>query len=75
MMIDPFEIKQADSIRLAMCPECDRPHLLLLDEHGDPFAQIVLSDEVGVELIEALQQALYQRAVFKDEKSWPIDDV
>jgi hypothetical protein len=39
------------------------PHLLLLDEEGDIFAQVVLSDEVGLELIEALQTMFGRSAV------------
>jgi hypothetical protein len=68
------DIEQADGIRLAMCPHCSRPHLLLYDDDGNIFAEIVLSDEIGRQLIEWLQQALYQRAVFRDERSWPRDD-
>lgn len=69
------DIEQADSIRIGMCPNCSRPHLLMLDEDGDIFAEAVISPEIGRELIDGLQKALYYTAVNRDEKSWPRDDV
>ena len=62
------DIEQADSIRIGMCPTCSRPHLLMLDEDGDIFAEAVINSVVGRELIEGLQNALYASAVSKDEK-------
>jgi hypothetical protein len=62
-----MEIKQADAIRIGMCPHCKFPHLLLLDEHDEVFAEAVISVEIGASLIEGLQKALYAHAVNKDE--------
>lgn len=70
-----YDIEQASAIRIGMCPNCSLPHLLLLDEEGDIFAEAVISPEIGRELVEALQSALYAHAANTDGKSWPRDDV
>lgn len=57
------DIEQAAAIRIGMCPNCSRPHLLMLDEDGDIFAEAVISPEIGRELISGLQGALYVHAV------------
>ena len=62
-----MEIKQADAIRIGMCSHCKYPHLLLLDEHDEVFAEAVVGPEIGKQLIEGLQKALYAHAVAKDD--------
>ena len=46
-VIDLHAIRSAHSIQLRRCddPQCDCPHLLLLDRNNQPMAQAVLSKE------------------------------
>ena len=75
LMSARHDIEQAAGIRIGMCPNCSQPHLLFLDEDGDIFAEAVISNGIGRELIEGLQSALYADAVNSEDKPWPPDRV
>ena len=68
------DVEQADGIRIGYCAHCNAPHLLLLDENGEVFAEAVIDASWGLKMIEALRKALYQQAALKDEKPWPKDE-
>jgi hypothetical protein len=68
------EVEQADGIRIGYCATCNMPHLLLLDENGEVFAEAIIGASWGLQMIEALRAALYQQAALKDEKQWPKDE-
>ena len=67
-------VEQADGIRIGYCAHCNAPHLLLLDENGEVFAEAVIDASWGLKMIEALRTALYHQAALKDEKPWPKDE-
>lgn len=49
------DIEQAAGIRLGACPSCQHPHLFLVDENGDAFAEVVLDQDVLRELVAAIK--------------------
>jgi len=61
------DVEQADRIRIVECDHCDYPHLLLVDEDGDVFAEAVFGDEAVRQMIDWLQKALYQLAVARKQ--------
>ena len=48
------DIEMAAGLRLGTCANCQLPHLFLLDQNGDAFAEVVLDEEVLRELGDAL---------------------
>jgi hypothetical protein len=66
---DLRDVPQAFSVDTFYCanPRCRRPHVVLYDIDGRPFAQFVISETWGPEWIEKLQKALYAGAVERDE--------
>lgn len=67
---DKFEaddIPQAEWVRVYWCDakDCRRPHILLFNEAGKPFAQFVLPDGGG--FIKDLQNAAYMAAMMRDD--------
>lgn len=65
------EVELAVSARLGFCPNCHEIHFMLFDKDGNPFAEVLIDETIGVPLIEALHDALYEQAAFKDEKTNP----
>lgn len=59
--------RQAAGVGVAFCdnPECHRPHVVLLDEKGKPFAHFVVPDSRGdgTGFMKDLQDAMYRSAV------------
>jgi hypothetical protein len=59
------DIPSAASVHIFLCenPECLRPHIVLADEYGEPFAMFVVPDG----WVEKLKAALYEAAVGRKE--------
>ena len=55
-------IKRAASVKIEFCDSCLDPHIILLDDHGEPFAEAVIFSEHGAMLIDSLQKVLYLKA-------------
>ena len=58
-------LKLAASVKVGFCTNCLDPHILLLDENGETFAQAVIYAEHGSQLIANIQRILDFR-VLKD---------
>lgn len=54
-------IELAAGMRLGSCGQCSLPHLFLLDENGDAFAEVVMDADIMRELRDALIQMLGYR--------------
>lgn len=52
------DIEQASSIHLGTCPHCSCPHLFLMDESGDAFAEVVLDAEILQEMAAVFRSLL-----------------
>ena len=57
-----MSIKRAASFRIEFCDHCMDPHIVLLDNDGEPFAEAVIFSEHGTMLIDSLQKVLYLKA-------------
>jgi hypothetical protein len=60
-------IKSARFIAIQYCPYCRDPHIVLSDEHEEPFAEAVLSGKTGLDFVNAMQLALHRSAIEKGE--------
>lgn len=62
--LDLGNARQAHSVQVFFCanPRCLRPHVVLKDEHGKPFAHFVLPDRRpdGSSFLNDLQNAAYR---------------
>ena len=56
---------QAFQVRVFFCnnPECHRPHIVLEDKYGKPFAQFVVPDYKTGGFMDDLQDACYRSSV------------
>jgi hypothetical protein len=63
-------IPQAHSVQIMWCenPKCNRPHVVLFDEHDEPFAEFVLPDPRpdGGSFLQDLKDAAYSSAVQRE---------
>lgn len=59
---------RAFSVRLGFCPECEHPHILLLDENNDLLADAVMDAETIRGVMEQLEE-LQRRG---DERWQPL---
>jgi hypothetical protein len=66
-------VKSASFIHIQYCPNCRDPHIVLMDEHEEPFAEAVLSGRTGLDFVNAMQVALHRSAIEKGEIT-PISD-
>lgn len=59
---------QATSVQVFFCnnPRCHRPHVVLKDENGKPFAQFVMPDYKPGGFMDNLQDAIYRSSVERD---------
>lgn len=62
-------MRMAHSIRVAVCenPRCRSIHLVLLDEHENPFAAALIPPEEGPDFVSTVQAALYRAAANKED--------
>jgi hypothetical protein len=51
---------QADHIDAAICQNCNNLHIFLRDEDNKAFAEAVISEAIGVDLIDAIHMATAQ---------------
>lgn len=65
------EIPTAYAVAIAVCDDdndgrsCGRPHLILLNKDGEPFAQAVLSETWWPEIQQKIQDVFYATAAMK----------
>ena len=56
-------IKSASFIDIRMCANCMDPHIVLMDENSEPFAEAILVGKQGQEFVETVKKALHKSAV------------
>lgn len=68
--VDVSGVPQAWAVSVLYCAdhECGRPHLVLLDREGRPFAQAVFGPETKNTLDE-LQRGTYRAVMMEDDES------
>ncbi len=65
---DPVSIPVTRRAQVGLCPHCSSPHIVLIDEDGDPVAMLV--PEQPAEFVEELLAVL--RRVAERDRAGPV---
>lgn len=70
-LFDPRSLPQAHSVQVRFCvgTECQRPHVVLFDRSGKPFAQFVVPDPQpdGTGFFHDLKDAVYKSVMLRGD--------
>jgi len=63
------ETQRASFVQVRFCDNCRMPHLVFFDDDGNAFADAIVGEDIGADLIENLQNALM---VYSREHGAPL---